>query len=71
MAQEGRLVPASNSRRRHAERSPMAKKRILLVEDDKALADVLVYNLQQAGYDVSVAHDGRTALHQGTSCHRI
>lgn len=42
----------------------MAKKRILLVEDDRALADVLVYNLQQAGYEVTVAHDGRTALHQ-------
>ena len=48
----------------------MAKKRILLVEDDSALADVLVYNLQQAGYEVSVAHDGRTALHQRTSCRR-
>jgi two-component system phosphate regulon response regulator PhoB len=42
----------------------MAKKRLLLVEDDKALADVLAYNLQQAGYDVSVAYDGQAALHQ-------
>ncbi len=42
----------------------MAKKRILVVEDDAALVDVLVYNLAQTGYDVSVARDGRSALRQ-------
>jgi DNA-binding response OmpR family regulator len=42
----------------------MAKKRILVVEDDRALVDVLVYNLQQAGYETAVARDGRAALHQ-------
>jgi two-component system phosphate regulon response regulator PhoB len=42
----------------------MAKKRILVVEDDRALVDVLLYNLQQAGYETSVARDGRAALHQ-------
>ena len=42
----------------------MAKKRILLVEDDRALVDVLAYNLRQAGYEVSIARDGRAALHQ-------
>ena len=42
----------------------MAKKRILVVEDDRSLVDVLIYNLQQAGYETSVARDGRAALHQ-------
>jgi len=42
----------------------MAKTRILIVEDDRALADVLAYNLKQAGYDVLVARDGQDGLTQ-------
>lgn len=42
----------------------MAKARILIVEDDHALAEVLSYNLQQAGYEVSLAFDGRDGLRQ-------
>ncbi len=42
----------------------MAKSKILIVEDDRALADVLTYNLTQAGYDVLVAHDGQEGLRQ-------
>lgn len=42
----------------------MAKKRILIVEDDHALSDILVYNLEQVGYAVSVARDGLEALRQ-------
>ena len=37
----------------------MAKSHVLVVEDDKPLADVLVYNLEQSGYQVSLARDGR------------
>lgn len=44
--------------------SPMAKSHILVVEDDKSLADVLAYNLNQAGYEVSVARDGKDGLQQ-------
>lgn len=36
--------------------------RILLVEDEEALADGLVYNLQRKGYNVDLARDGRDAL---------
>ena len=43
---------------------PMPKKRILIVEDDRSLADVLNYNLTQAGYEVTVARDGQEALRQ-------
>ena len=42
----------------------MPASKVLIVEDDRALADVLSYNLTQAGYDVSVARDGQDALNQ-------
>jgi two-component system phosphate regulon response regulator PhoB len=42
----------------------MVRSRILVIEDDRALAEVLVYNLRQAGYDVVVAHDGQDGLNQ-------
>ncbi len=36
--------------------------RILVVDDDRPLARALAINLKAHGYDVTVAHDGRTAL---------
>lgn len=42
----------------------MPGSKVLIVEDDRALADVLSYNLAQAGYEVSVARDGQDALNQ-------
>lgn len=41
----------------------MAKK-ILIVEDDRSLSDVLAYNLKQQGYDVLAAYDGQDGLDQ-------
>ncbi len=38
--------------------------KILIVEDDRALSDVLAYNLRQAGYEVDSAEDGRKGLTQ-------
>jgi two-component system phosphate regulon response regulator PhoB len=38
--------------------------RILIVEDDRSLADVLAYNLRQAGYEVLLAYDGQDGLAQ-------
>src|SRR5687767_12377250 len=38
------------------------KARILLVEDEQALADTVRYNLDREGYAVSLAEDGRRAL---------
>jgi DNA-binding response OmpR family regulator len=38
-----------------------AKKSILLAEDNRAIADVLRFNLQRAGFGVSVARDGAEA----------
>lgn len=36
--------------------------KILIIEDEKALVDALVYNLDREGYDVTVAHDGQDGL---------
>jgi two-component system response regulator VicR len=36
--------------------------RILVVDDEPAIVDVLVYNLQRANYEVLVARDGEQAL---------
>jgi two-component system phosphate regulon response regulator PhoB len=42
----------------------MAKAQILIVEDDRSLAEVLEYNLRQDGYQTYVAHDGQDGLRQ-------
>ena len=36
----------------------MAQERILIIEDEKALADILEYNLVREGYQVFTANDG-------------
>lgn len=40
----------------------MAKTRVLIVEDDSALAEVLSYNFDQAGFDVTAVGDGQQGL---------
>ncbi|MFO0968851.1 MAG: response regulator [Gemmataceae bacterium] len=40
----------------------MAKSRILIVEDEPALVEVLAYNLEREGYEVIVAREGREGL---------
>ncbi len=42
----------------------MNKTRILVVEDDRSLSDVLEYNLRNADYEVFVARDGQDGIHQ-------
>jgi two-component system, OmpR family, phosphate regulon response regulator PhoB len=42
----------------------MAKTKILVIEDDRSLAEILTYNLKQAGYEVMVASDGQDGLLQ-------
>ena len=39
-----------------------AKKRVVVVEDEHDLAEMLRYNLERAGFDVEVLFDGRSAL---------
>lgn len=40
----------------------MARTRILIIEDERDLTDVLSYNLQREGYEPLVAHDGLEGL---------
>src|SRR6478609_8268955 len=40
----------------------MTKSRVLIIEDERALTDVLTYNLQREGFETSVAHDGKEGL---------
>ena len=40
----------------------MANKRLLLVEDDRALADLVTFHLERSGYDVTRTGDGGEAL---------
>jgi DNA-binding response OmpR family regulator len=37
--------------------------RILVVEDDRAIADAVAYSLEAAGHEADVVHDGEGALH--------
>ena len=37
-------------------------KKVLVVDDEQAIIDVLVYNLQKEGYDTLEAYDGETAI---------
>src|SRR3982750_2506412 len=40
----------------------MTNKRLLLVEDDRALADLVTFHFERAGYDVTRTGDGEEAL---------
>ena len=40
----------------------MAQERILIIEDEKALSDILEYNLVREGYQVFTANDGVEGL---------
>lgn len=42
--------------------SPAQAKRVLIVDDDAIIADLLAQFVEDAGHTVSVAHDGRSAL---------
>src|SRR5260370_9256157 len=40
----------------------IARTRVLVIEDERALTDVLAYNLQREGYETLVSHDGQEGL---------
>lgn len=44
-------------------------KHVLVIEDEKDLADLLVFNLQKEGYRSSCAYDGNTGLAAACSSH--
>ena len=42
--------------------APGARLQVLVIEDERALTDVLGYNLRREGYEVVIAHDGQEGL---------
>jgi two-component system, OmpR family, phosphate regulon response regulator PhoB len=54
-------VAGTTTARRDAQTSSI-KPRVLIVEDETALVELLRYNLEQSGFRVSVAYDGEEAL---------
>ncbi len=44
--------------------SVMAKPKILIIEDERALVEPLAYSLSREGYEVMTAHDGQDGLRQ-------
>ena len=44
------------------ERNESMDKKILVVDDEKPIADILQFNLKKEGYDVTCAYDGNKAL---------
>ncbi|MGI6358727.1 MAG: response regulator [Bacillota bacterium] len=41
--------------------------KVLIVEDDEAISELIQYNLQQAGFETAVAFDGETGLKMAVS----
>jgi two-component system phosphate regulon response regulator PhoB len=40
----------------------MTRSRILIIEDERSLVDVLKYNLEREGYEVTITYDGQDGL---------
>lgn len=46
---------------------PEEKKKILIVEDEKDISEILAYNITRQGYEVDTAYDGETGLEKALS----
>ena len=42
--------------------------KILIVDDEKNIVDILTYNLEKEGYEVEAAYDGRAGLEAARTC---
>ncbi|MGX7104956.1 response regulator YycF [Globicatella sanguinis] len=40
----------------------MIMKKVLVVDDEKTISDIIVFNLEKEGFEIKVAHDGEEAL---------
>jgi DNA-binding response OmpR family regulator len=64
------LSPPSNSSRSTPSSAPSAasrKKRVLVVDDEKDLVELISFNLARNGYEILTAHSGNEALEIATS----
>jgi two-component system phosphate regulon response regulator PhoB len=55
---EGTMVAAASN----TSTTPTPRLRILIIEDERGLTDVLEYNLKREGHETIVAHDGQEGL---------
>lgn len=60
-------VSRVHNRSRNDTTAPMTKPRILIVDDEPAIVDVLVYNFQKENFEVTTAADGRAALQKAAT----
>ncbi|MGQ0513879.1 cell wall metabolism DNA-binding response regulator WalR, partial [Bacillus sp. D-CC] len=44
----------------------MMGKKILVVDDEKPIADILKFNLEKEGFEIVMAHDGDEAIEKAT-----
>ncbi|MFN0130926.1 MAG: response regulator [Phycisphaerales bacterium] len=52
----------ANATQTRSDQLPATGTAVLVIEDDRDLAALLVFNLQRAGYQALAVHDGRTGL---------
>jgi two-component system response regulator MprA len=64
---DGALVAPSRARTIASMTAPERPPRVLVVEDDEEIAQVLQRSLRMEGYDVRLAGDGEAALDEATS----
>ena len=43
-------------------------RKILIIEDEKPISDIIRFNLIKEGYDVETAYDGQEGLDKALSC---
>ena len=44
------------------------KRKVLIIEDEKPISDIIKFNLTREGYDVETAYDGQEGLDKALSC---
>lgn len=46
-------------------------KKVLVVDDEKPISDIIKFNLEKEGYEVVVAYDGKRPCKRSKASHRI
>ncbi|NLY71689.1 MAG: response regulator transcription factor [Clostridiales bacterium] len=46
----------------------MDTKKILIIEDEKSISDIIKFNLQKEGFEVDMAYDGKSGLEKFSTC---
>jgi DNA-binding response OmpR family regulator len=62
LSSESRIDPCPLCNEHHRGRGIDRSDRVLIAEDDPAIANLIAYNVERAGYEVTIAADGVEAL---------